>query len=600
MSTADEQIADFLKKADEAAGLEPPDGGADRVWLENRTLFRLDVRGREGLRFVIPPLGHRELPCACVDLEALAPAEAAGTLAIREAPKPRVHPDTLLSGLASWAFIAGGAAVFLAPGTWRITAAVAAVVLTIAAVASAIKSNERFKSVRGALAEAPQRLRAGSYLLLVIAIVVAVPGVVLFFGSQVLKLWENAVDGDHSATVALIGVGVQEISIVGAASLPVLLYFLFDREKLMTLRQKFIRQVFRLDPSITSVDDVEARYGNVLSETYGAHQADNRFLPGARSPILLATAVITLGWTIALLDTNLASSDQDVTLSRLIEPTRTATTYAFLGAYFFTLNHVIRGYVRGDLRPKTYAQVAARTVGVIVLAFVLERIVDGAGGGASNTMLLVTAFMTGIVPETVLVRVQEIVRLGARSVRERQELDRIAPTYESEPLTQLDGIDIYDRARLLDEGVTNVEGLAHHDLVDLLIKTRIPCARLVDWVDQAMLYIHASSSALDTRGRASDPSVVARLRRYGIRTATDLRRAHERAVQRSEEDAFMAMVPSPKGGPPVLRTVLDALEDEEWLDNLEYWHARPLQPGTLHLPEVRRDDRGRFVGASRN
>jgi hypothetical protein len=261
---------------------------------------------------------------------------------------------------------------------------------------------------------------------------------------------------------------------------------------------------------------------------------------------------------------------------------------------------VIRGYVRGDLRPKTYAQVAARTVGVIVLAFVLEQIVTGAGGSSSNTVLLVTAFMAGIVPETVLVRGQEIVRLAARSARERAALDRIAPTYESEPLTQLDGIDIYDRARLLDEGVTNVEGLAHHDLVDLLLKTRIPCARLVDWTDQAILYIHASTSSLEAGTRAADPSVVAQLRRYGIRTATDLRRTYKEAVDRGEEDLFLEMVPSPRNGPHVLRTMLDAIEQEEWMDNLEYWHARPAIPSTLNIPEMRRDERGRFVGASSN
>jgi hypothetical protein len=599
VSSTDAQIQELLRSHDEADGTSIPPGD-DMVVLENRTLFRLNVRGRDGRRFIVPPLGQRVLPCTWVDRAALAPAEAAGTLTLVEPPKDRAHPDTLLSGLASWAFILGGVAVFMTPGTWRTTFFAAAAVLGVTAVYSAIRSSERFKSIRETLAELPQRLREGAYLLLVFAIVVAVPGVVLFFGSDVPALWEDAQAGNHSATVALIGVGVQELSIVGAASLPVLLYFVFDREKLMTLRQKFIRQVFRLDPGIVSVDDVEARYGNVLSETYGANHDDNRFLPGARSPILLASAVITLGWTIALLDTNLASAKAGVTLTELIAPAPTATTFAFLGAYFFTLNHVIRGYVRGDLRPKTYAQVAARTVGVIVLAFVLERMTVGAGGSSSNAALLVIAFLAGIVPETVLVRVQEISRLAARSARERAALDRIAPTYESEPLTQLDGIDIYDRARLLDEGVTNVEGLAHHDLVDLLLKTRIPCARLVDWTDQAILYIHASTSSLEAGRRAADPSTVAQLRRYGIRTATDLRRAHEEAVKRGEEDAFMAIVPSPDSGPPVLRVMLDAIEQEEWMDNLEYWHARRAMPGTLNVPEMRRDERGRFVGTSSN
>ena len=61
---------------------------------------------------------------------------------------------------------------------------------------------------------------------------------------------------------------------------------------------------------------------------------------------------------------------------------------------------------------------------------------------------------------------------------------------ERDPLTNLEGIDLYDRARLLDEGVSNVEGLAHHDLIELMLQTRIPAPRLVDWIDQAILYLH--------------------------------------------------------------------------------------------------------------
>ena len=79
------------------------------------------------------------------------------------------------------------------------------------------------------------------------------------------------------------------------------------------------------------------------------------------------------------------------------------------------------------------------------------------------------------------------------------------------PLTDLQGIDLYDRTRLASEGVTNIEALAHHDLVELMLLTRIPVPRLVDWTDQAILHLHVIE---DDR---------AKLRRYGIRTASDLR-----------------------------------------------------------------------------
>ncbi len=39
-----------------------------------------------------------------------------------------------------------------------------------------------------------------------------------------------------------------------------------------------------------------------------------------------------------------------------------------------------------------------------------------------------------------------------------------------------------------------MEGLAHHDLIELLLQTRIPAPRLVDWTDQAILYLHVGDA----------------------------------------------------------------------------------------------------------
>lgn len=61
-------------------------------------------------------------------------------------------------------------------------------------------------------------------------------------------------------------------------------------------------------------------------------------------------------------------------------------------------------------------------------------------------------------------------------------------------MTKPEGINLYHRARLMEEGVENIENLAHHDLVDLILRTRIPVSVLIDWVDQAILYLHTYSS----------------------------------------------------------------------------------------------------------
>ena len=140
---------------------------------------------------------------------------------------------------------------------------------------------------------------------------------------------------------------------------------------------------------------------------------------------------------------------------------------------------------------------------------------------------------------------------------------------EVDPLTKIDGIDLYDRTRLMDEGVTNIESLAHHDLVDLMIETRIPVPRLVDWVDQAILYLHAKES-----GAEDDSKLQRQLRKYGIRTATDLVRAYKRAQERRPqqlEALLETLSPSQPGKMNQVQLVIDALSDDEWLEYVQNW-----------------------------
>ena len=124
-----------------------------------------------------------------------------------------------------------------------------------------------------------------------------------------------------------------------------------------------------------------------------------------------------------------------------------------------------------------------------------------------------------MLPETFLLRLQELARtfVGQKVVGKKGQ-SLVPLIYEPHPLTNLEGIDIYDRARLTDEGVTNIEGLAHHDFVDLLMKTRIPVPRLIDWVDQAIL-----------------------------------------------KDSV----------------ILQALADEEWMSRLRHWYRAPIETGVM-------------------
>jgi hypothetical protein len=145
---------------------------------------------------------------------------------------------------------------------------------------------------------------------------------------------------------------------------------------------------------------------------------------------------------------------------------------------------------------------------------------------------------------------------------------------EPHPLTRLEVIDLYDRARLEDEGVNNIEALAHHDLVELMLATRIPVPRLVDWVDQAILYLHT----VDETGRSIGRD---KLRTVGIRTASDLVCVHAD----SELWTKLALLVDPSTSSDRLDLLIAAIQDDEWVVNVLEW--RKDRPPGRQTYEVR-------------
>ncbi len=104
--------------------------------------------------------------------------------------------------------------------------------------------------------------------------------------------------------LTLLGRGLQLLFMAAASLLPALLYFLFDRQQLRTLREQFERHMFRLDPrwtrSPTSARSTGRSSARATAPTTGRGQG--RLLPGRRSPVLIATVVITFGWLVTLLN----------------------------------------------------------------------------------------------------------------------------------------------------------------------------------------------------------------------------------------------------------------------------------------------------------
>jgi len=185
----------------------------------------------------------------------------------------------------------------------------------------------------------------------------------------------------------------------------------------------------------------------------------------------------------------------------------------------------------------------------------------------ARSMMLLLAFFVGIVPETATAIVQDL-------LQQWKPVGRAIPSLgEDHPLSRLDGMTLYDRSHLLEVGIENIESLAHHNIVDIILWTRIPTARLVDFVDQSILYLHLRGPALAT-GQDGDSDEARRLlARHGIRTATDLERACALAASRSteERERLLALLDDPALPVHRLQIVLDALGDDEWMVNVRNW-----------------------------
>src|SRR5690606_22104008 len=167
----------------------------------------------------------------------------------------------------------------------------------------------------------------------------------------------------------------------------------------------------------------------------------------------------------------------------LFVPNPTAFTFAFLGTYFFSLNMVFRRYVRADLGPKAYSHIAVRIIIASVLAWVASQTWEGlsepvaqasaaadaaaasvAAEGVSPWHLLLLAFFIGFVPDTGLAVLYGVLK--------NRWVSAVIPALANrDPLTQLEGITLYDQARLLEEGIENIENLCHHNLIELLLRT---------------------------------------------------------------------------------------------------------------------------------
>lgn len=208
---------------------------------------------------------------------------------------------------------------------------------------------------------------------------------------------------------------------------------------------------------------------------------------------------------------------------------------------------------------------------VALLVWVLELVYPAALGAGQRQA---AAFVIGVFPDVGWQALTELVKLPIKFV---------VPSLKQEyPLSDLDGLNLWYESRLMEEGIENLQNLVTANLVDLMLNTRVPVDRLVDWVDQGTLYLHLGKPK-------DDDSPRDRLRGYGVRTATDLLE-----VLGSRDPEHVArlgrILNASDAEPSRLRSVADTFQNEPNLVHVLAWRGRTrpqTQPPRSAVPALR-------------
>jgi hypothetical protein len=241
-------------------------------------------------------------------------------------------------------------------------------------------------------------------------------------------------------------------------------------------------------------------------------------------PVFGASALIAMGWMIVLppypvpplseaLNALEKSYGVDAWYLWAAEPVLVPAAFAFLGAYFFSLQMLIKRFTRRDLGPNAYNAVSMRiilaTLGVWVAAQWFD-LADKLPTGHGTVFIL--SFAVGAFP---LIIWQLVANMLKRLPGAFLALPNLTGT---QPLSRVDGLSVWHEARLDEEDIENVPNLATADIVELMLNTKIAPNRIIDWVDQSMLLM----TIPPTPKEGAENWIGTVLRNNGIRTASAL------------------------------------------------------------------------------
>lgn len=444
---------------------------------------------------------------------------------VRRRREARPHPASSLGAILPWVIPLVLVGWWLANGHahGRARLALRILLLIVAAILMAVYLVFPARRKAGVV-------RAVAFLAMVVVVLFSALGPVIAFQPD-----------DQVLLVKFLAIGVLSL-------FPGMLYLQFITVRGPTARAEYVQNLHRLradHPSRLPALPVD------LARTEGLWNSNNFYLQKFEGvygkirrggdgqgrlhgetllPVVLATVLLSTGWTLVFQPEPVFSVHLFRALHLLHHPSLPAQAlrFGFAGAYFYVLQMLIRRYFQDDLKTNAYISAAARIVVVALLVTVMSVVWRPTW---SENQLYAFSFLIGVFPQIAFKAIQNLLQIPLRP---------LVPSLRSDyPLSDLDGLNIWYESRLLEEGIEDMQNLATANLVDVILRTRVPVGRLVDWVDQAHLYLRVRG-ADDRRLVKAGPRPPqgqddrATLRRLGIRTATDLEDAFHPVPERDD------------------------------------------------------------------
>ncbi|HEY2788853.1 MAG TPA: hypothetical protein VGI72_05315 [Gaiellales bacterium] len=280
-------------------------------------------------------------------------------------------------------------------------------------------------------------------------------------------------------------------------------------------------------------------------------------------PVAVTTFIMAIGWVFVASPESIWNRSLGVPAAFVpsgLPPFPMETVrFAFLGAYFYILQMIVRRYFQGDLKPNAYLHATMRVIMSVLLVWTIDPLM----ADRSQAQRSAVAFVIGVFPMAGWQLLTSLIAKPARWV-----LPSLKPDH---PLDGIEGLNVWYQSRLLELGIEDMQNLAHASFVELMLNTRIPIGRLVDWVDQAILMLHIDGKHRLAPSGATD---LATLRRYGIRNATSFEEAlgHDAVGgQKGETGGDLDNLLNAAGEPSVVNVIDRAMRRERNLKFVRAW-----------------------------